>query len=279
MRRNKFDVTVGRSIFNDLERKVEKGGTSFNIFAEEKASDLLAQSPYFVDELRNHRLLKEGESHSKYIFVFRSNLACQRFGVMRGKPELLVTKYAADRAKALVEYLLRNKPEMVKEHKRRGISHYVMYYAFRDIFLKDSLQTDYIAGVPLKEETEVVAGIAVNKRLVKSSKQYGEMLKIIGVNPKDDSELKDVVREVNFREIVLDHYKDDPFYSRRDNAIVSKRVSVTDSYTANDFNVETGALFSGNNVNSSQEITEKVFINLVDSLGLNRERLASMLVS
>lgn len=278
MKKNNFDLTVGKSIFNRLEDKVNSGGTSFNLFAEEKAADLLLQSPYFVDELRNRGVLKQGEHHSKYIFVFRSNLACQRFGVMQGKSDLLVTTYAADRAKAVIEYLIRNKPEMIKENSRRGVSQYDMYHAFRSIFLKDSLQTDYISGMKLSPDTEIIAGVAVNKRLIKSSTGYGEMLKSLNINPNDNTELRDVVRETDFRSVVLDHYKQDTFYLRRDGAIISKHFSVTDGYTNSNFDVETGNLFLGGDVNGKKKLTEKMFIHLVESLGLNRQKLAKMLV-
>ena len=276
MKKNNVDNTVGRKVYNTLEKKVAKT-SGFRLFAEEKASDLLLQSPLIVDVLRQHGLLKEDEHHAKFIAVYKANLACQRFGVIDGDVEYLTTKYAADRAKAIVEYLQRVGSPLIADLKLKDITIHKFYYALRDLILKETLQTDFIAGVELKPETEIVTGIAVNKRMIESSNEYSGWLKLADINPNDDSELRDVVRQTKYRGFVVSHFEDDPFYARRDKPIIAKRESITDNIKFTNVEAETAPLFGNQQGKTKSEFMEKTFIHFVDTLGIDRNKLIRLL--
>ncbi|MDQ0154978.1 hypothetical protein [Robertmurraya andreesenii] len=278
MKKNRTDETVGSAVFARLERNTRRN-VGFRLFAEEKASDLLYQSPLVVDVLRTHGVLKRGEHHAKFIGVYKANLACQRYGVIEGNSEILTTKYAGDRAKAIVEHLQKTNSPLLKDLKEKGISIHKFYYALRDLILKETLQTDYIAGITLKPETEIVTGIAVNKRLITASKEYESWLKLADINPHDDSELKDVVRESDFRSVIVDHFRDEPFYARRESAIESKKQSLTDNLTFVNVETDTAPLFAKVKGKTKDVITEKAFIHFVDTLGIDRNKLIRMLAA
>ncbi|MEH7521662.1 hypothetical protein V7149_00045 [Bacillus sp. JJ1503] len=276
MKKNRSDETIGSAVFSRLERNATRE-VGFRLFAEEKASELLYHSPLFVDVLRSSGVLRKDEHHAKFIGVYKANLACQRYGVLEGNSEILTTKYAGDRAKALLEHFQKTGNPLLKDMKERGVSIHKLYYVLRDLFLKETLQTDYIAGILLKPETEIIAGIAVNKRLIGASKEYESWLKLADINPHDDTELKDAVRESDFRKVIVDHFRDEPFYARRESAIESKKQSVTDNLTFANVETDTAPLFAKVTGKTKDVITEKAFIHFVDTLGIDRNKLIRLL--
>lgn len=269
--------TVGREIFEGMEKKIKNNPSSFRIFAEEKASDLLMESTgKIVDTLYQHGILNEGEHHAKFINLFKSNLAGQVYGVRSGKGDIIRTDTAAERAQSVCEVIINKYPKTMTSLSEKGINIYKLYYAVRDMFLKENLQVDYISGQDLKPETESVAGIAVNRRMCRTDGVYHKAVLAIGANPNDDREMKDFVRQSKFRDIIRRTYKDEDYFARRDTIIQSKESKAFAQYDITDSERDIIPLFKNvdNSPNSNKVILD-VLTQVAVNLGVGADEIVS----
>lgn len=274
--KNKQYSKDGKLYFERFERNVTERPRSFRLYAEEKAADLLSESPLVVDTLYEHGLLNKDEHHSKFILVFRVNLAGQKYAIENGKGGLFITKNVADRAAAMTGYLQQYRKSFMQAIKARNKTVYDVYYALRDMFSKENLQIDYISGVPLKPSTETIAGVAVHKRISKLDSEYKKLVKALGANPDDDYEMADFVREGRFRDFIYNEYKREPFYNRRSGVIETNRGSiVTDDFDIIEPERDVIPLFKRGKV--GEEFRERALVHFIHAFGLNPHKIASML--
>lgn len=215
--------SVGEVVFNQYERRLEREAkSSQDLFAEETAADLVLQSPYVTDHLIAKGVIRRGE-HSRLTPVFNVNLKAQMHGAAESKGYKITVKNAHKRAATIVEHSMRNHPNIMQMLRERRKSEYDLFYGFRSAAFVESIQCDYIAGVPLSKPAETAAGIALYRRFGKEVKGFRKFLEALDVDINDDFALRQFSEEAEMRQYVQQFYSDSLYFQRREGLIVANR--------------------------------------------------------
>lgn len=250
---------LGKVIFERFERNLSRNDekSSFDLFAEETASDLVLQSPYVSQHLIARGIIKKGE-HTRLVPVWTANLAGQLYGATVNKGHKMTTVTAHKRASTLTGHSLRNFPKINDLLKSRRKSEYDFYYGMRDAALVESLQCDYIAGVKLSKQAETAAGIALLRRLNGEIPDFRDFLEVMDVDHRDMRALRQFAEEGGTRDYIREYYSNSLYFQRRRDFIIGNQTVYDVDDNAIDLKKTREPVF-----------TEGKIAHVVDRLGLN----------
>lgn len=257
----------GEFLFQKYELELKKPEvSSFDLFAEEQASDLVLASHMVSEHIYRGGLVPRGKQ-SRFSPIYKANLSLQYAAIDDRKGNLVTTAKAHHRANVLREHALRNYPSVQRMLKRSGKSEYDFYYTLRAIALVESIQCDYISGVNLSMQAEKCAGVALIRRFVEQSPDFREYLLAIEVDYRDDTAIVEFLRQANSREVITKWWGQDKYFQRRDGILTPVNNSAIGSNEETSDNVQ--ELRKAN----IPEFTEDMFVDAAFKLKLDIERI------
>lgn len=257
---------MGSRIFEDFQRRIEsEAKSSFDIYAEETAADLVLQSPYVSDHLVEKGIIKRGE-HTRLVPVFTANLSMQLYGTSESLGYKVTVKNAHKRAQAVASYSAAHHKRIMAGLKARRKSEYDLFYGLRSAALVESIQCDYIAGSPLSKQAETAASIALLRRFSRELPNFRDFLVVMDVDSRDDLALRQFASEAEFREYIQRFYSDSLYFQRRQGLIVQKAALADLTDNANELRRTRGKIF-----------TEGAVAHAIEKLGLSAEKIVKEL--
>ncbi|MGG1663106.1 hypothetical protein [Brevibacillus sp. NRS-1366] len=212
--RNKLNV--GKKIYNRYKGRIESNKrNSHALIAEERAADLVLHSSYVTTPIYESGVIGKGE-HARLIKLFTTNLATQEYALGLGRLYEFDLRNAHNRAAAVVEYGLRNFPKVRELLQQKGKKDVDLYYAFKDSSLTESALCAFIAGIDMSDDTRIASEVALVQRFSLENKRFSATMKTLGVEVRDPLAIKQAGELINFREYIVDAWRDVPYFQRRE---------------------------------------------------------------
>jgi len=266
MRSEKAEMNVGETIFSEYERLLRKGN-SFALVAEERAADIVLNSQFVSQPLIQRGIIRRGEVN-KLLLPFSGNLAAQKYADKNGKLYKVDLPNANKRAESVLNYSIGHFSALNRLMKERGVKDLTLFYGLRDAALIESVFTNYIAKVPMSKHAEAAAAIGLIRRFENSVKGFKPLMRTFDVDTRDNVAVRQFVDTIGFRDICAENWKNDSYFRRR--------ITVIDNL-ADAAGKETDDAIRFSKA-ADKTFTENIFLKGVKRLGLNRQRLAALLL-
>lgn len=278
--RNK--LSVGKTVYKRYKVRVESDRRkSQALIAEERAADLVLHSSYVTTPIYESGVIDKGE-HARLIKLFTANLAAQEYAHVIGRLYEFDLRNAHNRAAAVVEYALRNFPGVRALLQRKGKKDVDLYFAFKDASLTESALCAFIAGIDMRDDTRIATEVALVQRFSRENKRFDATMKALGVDVRDPLAIKQAGEFVNFRDYIIEAWRDVPYFQRRE-PFITELIDQADrvSYDVSDGLIKPSLRDKHKDDNAlelkraaTREFSEGFIAHLINTLGLDFHKIA-----
>jgi len=278
--RNK--LSVGKTVYKRYKVRVESDKRkSQALIAEERAADLVLHSSYVTTPIYESGVIDKGE-HARLIKLFTANLAAQEYAHVIGRLYEFDLRNAHNRAAAVVEYALRNFPGVRAFLQRKGKKDVDLYFAFKDASLTESALCAFIAGIDMRDDTRIATEVALVQRFSRENKRFDATMKALGVDVRDPLAIKQAGEFVNFRDYIIEAWRDVPYFQRRE-PFITELIDQADrvSYDVSDGLIKPSLRDKHKDDNAlelkraaTREFSEGFIAHLINTLGLDFHKIA-----
>jgi hypothetical protein len=278
--RNK--LSVGKTVYKRYKVRVESDKRkSQALIAEERAADLVLHSSYVTTPIYESGVIDKGE-HARLIKLFTANLAAQEYAHVIGRLYEFDLRNAHNRAAAVVEYALRNFPGVRALLQRKGKRDVDLYFAFKDASLTESALCAFIAGIDMRDDTRIATEVALVQRFSRENKRFDATMKALGVDVRDPLAIKQAGEFVNFRDYIIEAWRDVPYFQRRE-PFITELIDQADrvSYDVSDGLIKPSLRDKHKDDNAlelkraaTREFSEGFIAHLINTLGLDFHKIA-----
>ncbi|NGQ95438.1 hypothetical protein G3578_09760 [Brevibacillus sp. SYP-B805] len=275
-------LNVGKTVYKRYKVRVESDKRkSQALIAEERAADLVLHSSYVTTPIYESGVVGKGE-HARLIKLFTANLAAQEYAHAIGKLYEFDLRNAHNRAAAVVEYALRNFPGVRALLQQKGKKDVDLYFAFKDASLTESALCAFIAGIDMRDDTRIATEVALVQRFSRENKRFDATMKALGVDVRDPLAIKQAGEFVNFRDYIIEAWRDVPYFQRRE-PFITELIDQADrvSYDVSDGLIKPSLREKHKDDNAlelkraaTREFSEGFIAHLINTLGLDFHKIA-----
>jgi ParB-like nuclease domain len=176
----------------------------------------------------------------------------------------------------------RNFPGVRALLQRKGKKDVDLYFAFKDASLTESALCAFIAGIDMRDDTRIATEVALVQRFSRENKRFDATMKALGVDVRDPLAIKQAGEFVNFRDYIIEAWRDVPYFQRRE-PFITELIDQADrvSYDVSDGLIKPSLRDKHKDDNAlelkraaTREFSEGFIAHLINTLGLDFHKIA-----